>query len=305
MVLAATVALLWVRQSQDSPEVSEPPQVTRSSSPTPLVFSKRAAADGQFSGGQTETGGDDLQVGPSDVVYSADRSAGLGNPAYNAAGRVPSRGVTGGADLQVGATNVVYSGNKPVGIAPQQTIDMAQPGGPPRPTVFAAAQPQTPALPGGPYTVNAVAPLQPGESLVLGGWPMDDDRRGYAIVTPQTVVEPDGTERVVMESRVLAIPNDALADAGLQEIVVEHGQAERYGVTDGPTTQELLDRIAALDGVRILGTPNLAATPGEEAQMHAESFGGDNVHIYLRPGFATNGAGYDLEFDFGTARPTR
>lgn len=134
---------------------------------------------------------------------------------------------------------------------------------------------------------------------------MDDERRGYALVTPTLKTEEDGTQKISMESRVFTLSNDALAEAGLENIVVEDGQAERYGVTDPDSTKALLERLSEMGGVKVLGVPNLATAPGEESQMHAEAASGANVHIYLQPSLATNGTGYDLRFDFGTGQPVR
>ncbi|PYI86491.1 MAG: hypothetical protein DME26_08945 [Verrucomicrobia bacterium] len=168
-----------------------------------------------------------------------------------------------------------------------------------------ALPPATTALPDPQFMAKATAPLQPGESLVIGGWPMDNDRRGYALVTPTLTTDADGTQKIVMESRVFAIRADALETAGLKEIIVEGGQAERYGVTDPELMKVLLKRLSELEGVVALGAANLASVAGEEAQLHAEALAGRNVHIYLRPSLTADGTGYDLDFDFGTAQPKR
>ena len=130
-------------------------------------------------------------------------------------------------------------------------------------------------------TAKGTAQLKHGESFVTGGWDMGDGKRGYALITPTMHTGADGQTSVFMESRVFAIPETALAAAGLQNIIVNGRDADQYGVTDPAMTQGLFQRIGAIQGAEVLSAPSVSVLPGRDATIQVGNQNGGGLTLQL------------------------
>ncbi|MBI3881114.1 MAG: hypothetical protein HY301_13765 [Verrucomicrobia bacterium] len=164
-------------------------------------------------------------------------------------------------------------------------------------TVAARATNTPPAAPP-PLTAKGTAQLKPGESFVTGGWLMEDGKRGFALVTPTLVNGTDGQPTVMMESKLFAIPEVALAEVGLDLMVADGRNADNHGVTDGAATRSLLQRLGKIQGVDVLSAPSIATQPGRDATIQLGDANG-GLNLRLQPKIGANGQGFDLDFDLG------
>jgi len=142
--------------------------------------------------------------------------------------------------------------------------------------------------------------LQAGETLITGGWELEPGRRGFAFVSPQ--IQPDGN--VLLEARLLALPEDAVATTGLSGLLTPERDAERYSVTEPETTRALFEAFEQTVGADFLSTPRLLTAPGNEATIQVGQTGaGEGIELHFRPHLQPNGSGLDLEMKAALTLP--
>lgn len=105
--------------------------------------------------------------------------------------------------------------------------------------------------------VKTVVP--PGDSLVMGGYPLADGRHEFTFVTPRTLGPGDGGPAVMLETRVVAVAADDLAALGMDTLASRVRNSLQHAETwqSGDVAQTLADEWA-----ETLAAPALTASGG-------------------------------------------
>jgi hypothetical protein len=145
-----------------------------------------------------------------------------------------------------------------------------------------------------PFTGTARVSLEPGQTLVMGGWPTVSGKRTLALMTPEASAGgQQGT--VVINSVYIQVPEALLSGPGWEQFqAVTKDTISPSGVFAPGQAKQFLEALQKLEGVDILSSPRVATTSGQRASI---SIGGSQeagLQLDLLPVVAADGRTVDL-----------
>ncbi|MFM8470734.1 MAG: hypothetical protein ACKODH_12360 [Limisphaerales bacterium] len=159
----------------------------------------------------------------------------------------------------------------------------------------AAAAPSTTAPPAAEvvtFTNSISTTLLLGHSLALGGWmEPGTGKRILSFVTPQTA--PDSPETVLVQMRLMSVPDALLDRLGLQGLRAELPQPGRPPSFDAAQSAALLKAVEQTEGVDLLSAPRVLARSGHGSIVSVTQENADGTHtgpvFTLTPTLDANG----------------
>jgi len=178
----------------------------------------------------------------------------------------------------------------------------SNPAGTNAPSSTQEVLPEAPATSPPGLTAKGTAQLKSGESLITGGWKMDDGRRAYAFVTPILNMDATGRTNVLVQSCLFSLPDDSLTAAGLQNIVSDGRDTRAYSVADAAMTKDFLKQMETLPGVNVLSSPRILVALGGEGAVQVGRNAPDGtgaISLRVQPNLAPDGQGLQIGYDLG------
>jgi len=144
-----------------------------------------------------------------------------------------------------------------------------------------------------PYTSNARVSLDPGQTLIMGGWPSAAGKRTLALLTP--TANADGNQgQVGIESVYVEVPEAVLAGPGWEAFQSASKDAAPNGVFASGQAKQFMAALEKLEGVNILAKPKIATISGNEATIKIGDTEGAGLDLILVPVVAADGRTVDL-----------
>jgi hypothetical protein len=135
---------------------------------------------------------------------------------------------------------------------------------PSKPARQATANEQ-PAGPVGTYVATTRAAVAPRQTLVTGGWAMPSGKRTVVLVQPDLAGE--DSQQVQIEARFIELPEEVLAEVGLDAVKSEDKQSASQLVLTSEQTEALLKALENTPGVDVLTSPRMLTLAGQQAQL--------------------------------------
>ena len=160
------------------------------------------------------------------------------------------------------------------------------------PAAITAAQ-KPPGAEGAGFTVDGTVRLSFGNMAVSGGWKLPENKRGFVMVTPTK----DASGSVMLETRLVAMPETAVATLGLRKLLVEGFAAERFLVRAAGQGAEMLRWLDEAEGVDVLSGPRLLTRSGADATIQVQGnpeLGQKGIRVGFLPTVQADGATLDL-----------
>lgn len=155
--------------------------------------------------------------------------------------------------------------------------------------------------PSPPFTMTGTIGLDFGSTVVSGGWELEPGQRGFVMATP--VLLEDAT--IMMEARLLSVPDNAISSAGLTELLANSRHSEQYGVTDPEETRALLSSLERLPGVEVLAGPRVVTSPNTEAELSViKGAPGEGIVLKFNPRPRLDGSSLDLDMNVELTAPS-
>jgi hypothetical protein len=143
------------------------------------------------------------------------------------------------------------------------------------------------------FTGTARATLAPGQTLVVGGWPLERGKRTLALFTPDaSKAGQHGT--LIIGGLFVQVPEALLSGPGWQQFQAVTREANNSGVFDADQTKQFVKALESLEGVEILSAPKLATTSGTAGTISIGDDQGSGLTTALLPTLAADGQTVDL-----------
>ena len=237
-----------------------------------LLWQQRSLEDVRTALGLLRQQGDSLS---REAERLSEENAALASPAGDAAELARLRAEN--AELLRARAERIRRANT----APANLADAAQPGAkpdlrresaaapsadlarnnaiPPRapPGVKPESAPKLAPAPAGDLMAKGTGQLRSGDTLVAGGWLMEDGTRAYALLTPVLGIDEIRRIKVLIQAQLVAVPDDALT-ASARDHLIGHGrETQSYWVADGTMLQNFLRRRDTPPDAKALVSPSL------------------------------------------------
>ncbi len=125
-----------------------------------------------------------------------------------------------------------------------------------------------------PHKLDAVssrlrAETKPGEVIVTGGSLTKDGKRLFAFVTPENLGPTQkGPHQLDYKSKLVALPEEAVAELGLDHLVSGAAHTLQHGEVWAPSEVErVLSRLSSMKGTDVLSAPRVTVLSGTEATV--------------------------------------
>ncbi len=143
------------------------------------------------------------------------------------------------------------------------------------------------------FTGTARASLASGQTLVMGGWPLEPGKRTLALFTPETGEggKPDG---ILIRGLYVQVPESALAGPGWEQFQAVTKDANSSGVFDTDHAKALVEALRKLPGVEILSQPRLSTGSGVTGTIFVGEENGASVITTLSPVLSPDSQSIDL-----------
>lgn len=143
------------------------------------------------------------------------------------------------------------------------------------------------------FTGAARASLAPGQTLVMGGWPMEPGKRTLALFTPDAAAggQPGA---VVIGGMFLQMPEAMMSGPGWERFQAVMNEANSHGIFDAEQTKEFLEVLKTTEGVDILSSPRLVTTSGRAGSISIGDVNGSGLDTTFTPVLAADGQTVDL-----------
>lgn len=115
------------------------------------------------------------------------------------------------------------------------------------------------------YAASLNVEVDPGMTLVTGGWQTSKGRRTFVFMTPVKTNSPDGTPYVRISTRVANISNDDLGLFQLQNMTASGNETENAGGFDADNIKMLYEGLQANPNATVLSSPSIVTGSGKEA----------------------------------------
>ncbi len=167
------------------------------------------------------------------------------------------------------------------------------------PAPLATRAPETPPQPATEtnfvtFTGTARASLTPGQTLVMGGWPLQPGKRTLALFTPETGTggQP-GAIRI--QGLYVQVPEDVLSgSSGWEQFQAVTKDADSSGIFDAAEAKELVEALKKIEGVEVLSQPRLSTSSGVAGTISVGEANGASVNTTLSPVLSPDNQTIDL-----------
>ncbi|EEF57399.1 sigma-70 family RNA polymerase sigma factor [Pedosphaera parvula] len=152
-----------------------------------------------------------------------------------------------------------------------------------------------------PFTANFTARVGNGQTLVTGGWSITPGKRTLLITTP-TIHEDGGpTRAVLIQSMVLEISEELMAQFGMDQLKVDGQESSHQILLESAAATNLINELKKTEGVSIQSAPRVLTRAGTAATISIVSNQPNrttpNYTVGMTPNVTTDGSAVDLSFD--------
>jgi RNA polymerase sigma factor (sigma-70 family) len=136
------------------------------------------------------------------------------------------------------------------------------------------------------------ASVQPGETLVTGGYRMSDGRRLFSFVQPE--IGTNGSVRFV--NRITALTETAAAAVGLASLTTDAANTVQHGEVWAPGEMaRVLRDLSKTEGSDVITSPNIVTLSGHQAIMTIGQQDGEQISLRLTPTLGADQKQLELE----------
>ena len=143
------------------------------------------------------------------------------------------------------------------------------------------------------FTGTARASLAPGQTLVMGGWPLAPGKRTLVLFTPDASATGQAGA-VVIGGMFVQVPETMLSGPGWERFQAVIKEATGHGIFDAEQTKQFVKVLQTAEGVDILSSPRLATTSGQAGSISIGDANGSGLDTTLIPVLAADGQTVDL-----------
>ena len=104
-----------------------------------------------------------------------------------------------------------------------------------------------------------------GQTLLTGGWASEPGKRLFILASPR--IEGENKDQVVIKTKVIEVPEAALAKIGLAPFAVEGSESSLQQILPAEQAKELLDALETTDGAKLKSQSQIATANGRQAQI--------------------------------------
>ena len=115
------------------------------------------------------------------------------------------------------------------------------------------------------YSASLNVELEPGMTLITGGWQTSEGRRTFVFMTPSLETSPDGADFIQISTRVADLSQTELTSFHLQNMTVKGNETDQAGGFDSENARLLFDGIKASEDARMVSSPTLVTSDGKQA----------------------------------------
>ncbi len=141
-----------------------------------------------------------------------------------------------------------------------------------------------------PFTGTARLSLNPGETLVMGGWPTEDGKRTLALSTPTATS--DGS--VIIKSLYVQVPDSILLASGWNQYLSVTKDSSANGVFTPDQEQQFIEVLGNLDGVVISSSSTIVTASGQSASLSMVGSQQEGQTVTILPILSANNQNIDL-----------
>ncbi len=117
------------------------------------------------------------------------------------------------------------------------------------------------------YKTVLATTLGPKQSLLTGGWRMQDGKRGLVLVEPAVSDDPSGREKVLFQTYFVAVPDEILSSLGLEAIAAEGTESSTQAIMETDHFQTLVSNLKEMKGVTFMTAPKISTLDGQQAAL--------------------------------------
>ena len=103
------------------------------------------------------------------------------------------------------------------------------------------------------------------QTLVTGGWTMPSGKRALVLIQPQRVE--GGPNEVMLQTRILELPETILRQLGLQGLASENKQSSSQAILTSEQSDALIQALEKTSGVDLLSAPRISTLNDRQAQV--------------------------------------
>ena len=104
-----------------------------------------------------------------------------------------------------------------------------------------------------------------GNSMVTGGYLMEDGHHEFVVLTPKWLETPAGGKQILLESKILNVDEDALLSTGLSSLVT--GEQKMQQNAEVWTPEDVTGTLTDTKGLSLLSSPSIVVNAGGSAQV--------------------------------------
>jgi RNA polymerase sigma factor (sigma-70 family) len=104
-----------------------------------------------------------------------------------------------------------------------------------------------------------------GQTLLTGGWASEPGKRIFVLATPH--IEGENKDQVVIRTKVIEVPESALAKVGLDAFKTEGNESSLQQVLAAEQTDMVLKQLEGTEGADLLAQSSISTTDGRQAQI--------------------------------------
>lgn len=143
------------------------------------------------------------------------------------------------------------------------------------------------------FTGTARASLAPGQTLVMGGWPLEPGKRTLALFTPDASAAGQAGA-VVIGGMFVQVPENLLSGPGWERFQAVMKEATGHGVFDAEQTKQFVEVLQSTAGADILSSPRVVTTGGHPVSITIGDANGSGMETTVTPVLASDGQTVDL-----------
>ena len=115
------------------------------------------------------------------------------------------------------------------------------------------------------FRANASTPVALKHTLAMGGWTTKPGKRTLFFIQPEIDGAVAQGDPILLNSRFLELPDEALAQVGLDALKTEYGLTSRHVVLTPEQAALVLKTLEQTPGVEVLSAPRIQTSHGVEA----------------------------------------
>lgn len=123
-----------------------------------------------------------------------------------------------------------------------------------------------PASPVRTFTATLQSRVQPGQSLITGGWSTRTGKRTFVLVTPVAVQE-GAAAQIMLTTKLVEASDELLPALGLESFTEQNLDTSQGGILSDTDLKAILETVETSDGAQLLAAPRLTTVSGQQAQI--------------------------------------